>query len=90
MIYGLYAIRDVMSNYMELVCDINDAVAMRGFRIAVIAPDSMLAKNPTDFVLYCVGAYDNETGEVSGCEPRKICDAAQFVKEVANEVCDAV
>lgn len=89
--YGLYSIRDVKSSYMQVLTDHNDATAIRGFKQAVMVPDSLMALHPTDFALYRVGQFDADTGEIIACTPELLCDAAQFVrKENVNEVCNAV
>lgn len=90
--YGLYSIRDIKSTYMQVLTDVNDATAMRGFRQACMVPDSIMALHPTDFALYRVGSFDADTGEVVAMSPQLLCDAAQFVRKdvVENEVCNAV
>lgn len=90
--YGLYSIRDVKSTYMQVLTDHNDATAIRGFKQAVMVPDSIMALHPTDFALYRVGSFDAETGEIVSCTPELLCDAAQFVRKDVrtDEVCNAV
>lgn len=90
--YGLYSIRDIKSTYMQVLTDHNDATAIRGFKQAVMVPDSIMALHPTDFALYRVGSFDADTGEIQSQTPELLCDAAQFVrKEVSkDEVCNAV
>lgn len=92
MIYGLYSIRDIKSTYMQVLTDHNDATAIRGFKQAVMVPDSLMAMHPTDFALYRVGTFNVDTGEIIATAPELLCDAAQFVrKDVStDEVCNAV
>lgn len=83
MIYGLYAIRDAKSTYMQIMEDVNDACAIRNFEHAVRQPDSLLASHPADYSLVKVGTYDNEAGLLDGfVPPVLLVDAASIlVKE---------
>lgn len=81
--YNIYCVRDekMVSNlYGAIMLQENDDIAMRGFADALGDPDSMWAKHPSDFSLWCVGTYYMATGEIIP-ELRKVCDAAQFVRK---------
>ena len=40
--FGVYAVRDVKSGFQTPTCQVNDAVAIRGFASAVMQSDSVL------------------------------------------------
>lgn len=81
--YGLYAIKDAKSSFMLCNADMNDACAIRNFEHAVRQPDSLLRSHPNDYALFCVGAYDNETGIVyPQVPPTLLTDASAVLKEV--------
>lgn len=44
----------------------NDQVAKRIFVNEVANPDSDLSHNPEDFILYRIGSYDDQSGELVG------------------------
>ena len=56
----------------------NDAVAMRSIRNELMNPNSQIALSPQDFVIYCNGEYDDETGHYHG-EPE-----LRLVSEVSD------
>lgn len=47
----------------------NHAVALRAFEAAKQDPSSEISKFPTDFELYHVGYFDDDTGVVTGVVP---------------------
>lgn len=64
---SIYSILDVKSNcYGPLISFANDATAIRAFQEMIISGDrdSMLALYPTDYILCCIGFYDNEFGTI--------------------------
>lgn len=51
--------------------------AQRDLQEAVNGADGIIAKYPEDYRLYCLGTYNNETGEIIPLTPPKfIVDAA--------------
>lgn len=81
MIKGLYCVRDYKVGYTALITDENDAVALRGFKMA-LSPDTIMYNNPKDFALFKVGSFDTETGKVEPCEPVLIDEAYNILSEV--------
>ena len=67
----LYSIRDKKVGYMQPVFRQNDAAAIRDFVATVSLSDaeSMLNLCPSDFDLYFVGYFDDESGELEHCLP---------------------
>lgn len=81
--YNIYCVRDekmTMNLYGAIMLQENDDVAIRGFADSLQNPDSMWAKHPSDFSLWCVGTYTMSDGVILP-ELRKVCDAAQFVRK---------
>ena len=60
--FGVYCVRDVKSGFQTPTCQVNDAVAQRGFASAVMQSDSVLFTHAGDFALYRVGEFDADTG----------------------------
>lgn len=82
MILPIYAIRDELTTWLTPMVDTNDHSAIRNFRLALSSPRSIMEKNPTDFCLYRIGEYDNETGKITPL------DAPEFVMRGEREVID--
>lgn len=64
---SIYSILDTKSGaYGPLISFANDHTAVRAFQEMIISGDrnSMLALYPTDYILCCIGFYDNELGVV--------------------------
>lgn len=76
MTLNIYAIRDVKSGFMTPTFELNDAVAMRNFEHACLNADSLLFSHFEDFDLYCIGAYDTDTGCISAVPHSFVCSGA--------------
>lgn len=59
MIRGLYSVRDELIGYGNPVSFPSDSVAIREFKI--LASES---KSPQDLVLFKVGSFDDQSGEI--------------------------
>ena len=77
----LYSIRDKKVGYMQPVIRQNDAVAIRDFLATVSLSDdtSMLSLCPSDFDLYFVGIFDDESGELEYTLPVYLATGEQAV-----------
>lgn len=54
----------------------NDAVARRMLSELAVDLNTQIGRHPGDFVLYCIGTYNDQTGELSPISPRRhIVDA---------------
>lgn len=62
MICGVYSIRDVKHCFLTPTFDYNDQTAIRNFRHAIVATDSIFNSSPEDFDLFKIGTFDNEKG----------------------------
>lgn len=69
--HRLYSIRDRKVGYMQPVIRQNDAAAIRDFvaTISLSGAESMLNFSPSDFDLYFVGVFDDESGELEHALP---------------------
>lgn len=59
----------------------NDAMRTVAMEVNRAAPDNMLNTHPQDYALYRVGEWDDETGNVEGQRPERICEARALVKD---------
>jgi hypothetical protein len=58
----------------------NDGLAIRAFQDNVNAQDdNNIAKHPDQFVLYCLGVYDDVTGVINSCDPVRIAMGVELV-----------
>lgn len=82
MVLGIYVIKDIKSCFMTPNFDMNDASAMRNFKMAISNAETVLHYSPEDFVFYKIGEYDNQTGLVHSIDPVVILrgeDIKEFV-----------
>lgn len=85
MVFGIYAIKDVYTGYLNPTFEGNDSVARRNFEHAVCRADSLLYSHPNDYDLYRIGTFDSETGVIISCVPELIVGASSIVsKEVSK------
>lgn len=57
-----------------------DAAAARLLADVVHDPNTLIGRHPTDHVLYCVGTFNDASGELQPISPRRhVADAAAFV-----------
>ncbi|AJK28233.1 putative nonstructural protein [Eel River basin pequenovirus] len=62
------------------------ALAVRGFVDALMAPDSDLAKHPTDYSLFIVAEFDDNTGTFTSVEPPEcLAKAHELLAEIRNQ-----
>lgn len=59
------------------------AEAIRSFGGLVNDASTNVAKHPSDFVLFVLGAYDDNSGLFECSEPRRIVGATEIVEDVA-------
>ena len=83
--FGVYAVRDVKSGFQTPTCQVNDAVASRGFASAVMNSDSVLFTHAQDFALYRIGEFDADKGAlISEPMPVLLIEASNCLKGVAG------
>jgi len=70
MIYPTFSIFDSTSReFAPPYALLNVALAKRSFAMAAAQPGTPINSFPTDFILYEVGTFDNETGEMNSIIP---------------------
>lgn len=79
--FKLFALYDSkVSSFANPVCARSDGEAIRMVTDAAADPSTLFSKHPSDFVLYCVGTYDEDTGEVA---PTKLSNLGTIAALVA-------
>lgn len=77
--YSVYAIRDDRTeSFLTPTCDLNDRTAARNFEHAVRQPNTLFYSHPQDYMLYCIGEYDERTGALVPCTPRLVIGGLDF------------
>ena len=89
MIKVMYALKDTQVNaFMRPVFLSNDAECRR-LMINTLTQDEMIKKFPDDFVMYCLGRFNEETGLIDVLpDPQRMFSASEILRilEVANEI----
>ena len=79
--FGVYAVRDVKSGFQTPTCQVNDAVAIRGFAAAVMQSDSVLFTHASDFALYKIAEFDADHGKITPLAlPLELIQASSCLK----------
>lgn len=78
MVYKLYCIKDECVGFSIPFAQENDGVASRSFENSYRVENSIYCTRPQDYSLYCVGSFDNVTGEVVPLLPFRVCEASDF------------
>lgn len=68
MIKNLYSIYDKLNGYLSPMIDKDDFTAQRNFKYA-LNNNELMRFVPTDYSLYYVGSFDDESGELTACIP---------------------
>lgn len=85
MIMIVYSIRDKKTElYQPPFVSNNDATAIRSFKRALEQPDTLLALHPKDFELFCVGTFQDTTGEIQPYDKTKVFDGDTYLKDKQN------
>lgn len=89
MLSNIYAIYDVKSGmYGPAMTFVNDATAIRSFQEMLTSQDqnSLLSLYPADYILFCVGEYNQETGLIkSHAAPVNIIAGMQAFTNACND-----
>lgn len=81
MIYGVYAIRDVRTGFLQPSFDVNDQAAMRNFSHAVVKSPDVLSSFSADFSLYKLADYDTDSGRITPLDlPLFLLDASSCIR----------
>lgn len=81
----LYCVRDEKIGFNQPFVCANDLDALRQFQDTINRPPqngikSTLALHPEDFSLYCLGGWEQETGEITP-EKRLLSQAVELVRK---------
>lgn len=74
----IYGVRDLLTGFVGINLDSNDAVAKRNFVQASQNVGSFIQKNLKDVDLCCLASFDLETGEIVPELPRIVCSGASI------------
>lgn len=86
MILNAYSIYDRKAlAYHSPFYQTTDGAAVRTFSDLVQDNNTQVGRHPADFVLYCVGSYDDAKGELTPLAPlRHVIDATALVRHQAD------
>jgi hypothetical protein len=79
---NMYVIYDVKAKfynkpfYMQ-----NDSIAIRAFNDLANDPQTDVFKHPTDFILFNIGVYDDETASIEAHDPLVLARAHELKEE---------
>lgn len=77
MIYQVFSVRDSKAAAYALPFFLpRMEVALRSFRDAVKNPEHDMHRHPEDYALYCLGEFNDETGELHKIEPVLVAQAS--------------
>lgn len=80
MIVKLFAVKDNASGvYDGPVPAQTEGIAMRNFTDMCNNPDTAIAKHPEDFSLWCVGTWNDATGEIISGQPECLARATSIL-----------
>lgn len=69
----IYTVHDVASkHYGSFHTARTDDEATRSFASVINQEGTMMYGSPEDFTLFCIGEFDQETGEVIPCHPMRV------------------
>lgn len=81
MIKYVYSLLDTKAKlWSNPFYQLSDVLAMRDLSRAVNHSESELFHNPEDFLLYCLGQFDDEMGNLTCGVPTLITNAAELKK----------
>lgn len=65
-------------SYLQPFFAANRALALRSFSDAANNASSQFAKHASDFVLFRIGTWDDQTATFESCAPENLGNAAQY------------
>lgn len=78
----VYAFLDrKVREFGQLLVAANDEAMKRLAYDTLNGGQSMLAKYPDDFDLFCVGEYNHENGALNGHPPQLVCNLASVIRK---------
>lgn len=83
---GIFSIRDSVTEVFTAPwTSHNNASAIRNFQQAAMDPNTNIAKHPTDFSLYRIGSWDDDTGQVHFEEHVILSHGTDFNQQTSTE-----
>lgn len=76
-VYGIFD--DKAAAYSNPFFMIHHGQALRAFGDVVQDPNSSIHRHPSDFHLYYIGDFDNESGQFTSFEPQFLGHAVDFL-----------
>ena len=74
MILGVYSVRDIHTGFLAPTFELNDAVALRNYRMACANKDLVIGFEPKDFELMKLAEFDTNTGEFILMDKKVVAD----------------
>lgn len=82
MVVKMYSIYDVKTQIYQVPFPAhNDGDAVRRMSDEVNLKDSQISRHPEDFLLYCVGQFDDNNGRLKEIDPQQIIAFSELRKE---------
>lgn len=80
MIKGIYSLYDKKSKlYGNTFTSVNDGTAIREMQQAVTSEGSVIQKYPSDYALYKVSEWDDESGMVQNADRQQVIELDQLI-----------
>lgn len=78
--HNVYTMKDIKSCYTHPFVDVNDNVAKRNFSAAINSKYSVMNFFPEDYILFRIGEYDDQTGELLPIVPTIVCKGVDVLE----------
>ena len=79
MIQKVFGVRDTKAlAFLQPFFSASTGAAVRAFGDAVNEGNSPLSKHPEDYLLYEIGDFDDQTGELIACNPLKMLGCGKW------------
>lgn len=80
MIKGIYSLYDKKSElYGNTFTSVNDGTAIREMQQAVSSEGSVIQKYPSDYALYKVSEWDDESGIIQNADRKLVIELDQLI-----------
>lgn len=84
MLYGLYSVRDLKVGFLAPMVSTEIEVT-RLFEHEVLKTESLWNSHHEDFVLFQIGSFDTETGDIDSITPVMIDSASAVISRFREE-----
>lgn len=82
----VYSVRDVRTGFLTPTVEVSDQVAKRNFEHAIASGPSLFTSHPEDYSLWCIGAFDTDSGEISSVIPGCLMQATDVLNRRGGEL----